>query len=266
MHARQLVARHLRHHEAGTNRGDVHRRLDLEPPRHGDPVDAVAPEGVEAVAEVRVPRPEEQVRDTGERTRPHAAQRGEIVAAALPEKARALRHVGAGHERLDEPGDLGRIRRAVAVDGHHDVAGRGREPERERGALTVPGLLLEHARGGPQAPGDRDGRVGRAPVDEDQLVHVARQPRDHARQIPLLVECRNHDVAARRAGCRPTSRSDRDPSCSWERRRLHELPPASRPCPPSRTPSAVMGIRDHAPQLRRNLWSPRSGGLASGSP
>ena len=89
---------------------------------------AMPPERVVAVAEVGVARAEEQVDERRQAARCRAPDERDVGAAAALPEAGALREVRAGHERLDEARDLGRIGRAVGVEHHDDVAGRSAEP------------------------------------------------------------------------------------------------------------------------------------------
>ena len=150
-----------------------------------------APEGVVAVAEVRVPAAEQHVRDPVEEVVAERAEAGDVLAAAAVREARPLRDVGALGERPDERRDLVRVGRAVGVEHDDDVAGRRGEAARQCVALALAGLLHD-VDAGHHASGGLDRVVDRVPVDEDDLVH-GRQLRQHDLEVSGLVACGDDD-------------------------------------------------------------------------
>ena len=71
---------------------------------------------------------------------PRLRSPGDVGAAAAVEEARALGEVGAGLERVDEAGDLGRVGGAVGVEHDDEVAGDGGEAGAEGVALAAAAL------------------------------------------------------------------------------------------------------------------------------
>ena len=98
----------------------------------------------------------------------------------------SLREIGAVEQSLDEPGNLVRVGRPIRVDHGDDVAGRHLETAGKRVSLAA-ARLHHDADVGPQFARHRDRVVGGVAVDDDQLVYVRRNSREHVRQV--LSEC-----------------------------------------------------------------------------
>jgi len=158
----------------------------------------VPPERVVAVAQVGVPGAEERVGEQVQREVAGPAHRRDVGAAAPGDEARALGEVRAVEQHVHERGDLARIGRAVGVEHHDDVAAAGGEPAGERVALALAGLA-HHVHVGAKPAGHLHGAVDGVAVDQDDLVDVARQAREHVRQVAGLVQGRN-DHAHPRTG------------------------------------------------------------------
>jgi len=73
------------------------------------------------------------------------------------------------------------------------VSAGGREPGAQGVALAA-AFLLDHADRRHDLAGDRDGVVGRPPVDQNHLIDPLRDPRQHVRQVPGLVLGGNDDT------------------------------------------------------------------------
>src|SRR4051812_9565581 len=174
----RLVARDLDDLEAGGEGADVHQRLDLEAVRvsldhRSNPL---APEGVVAVAEVRVVAAESQPHQHPQAPVAKPAERAHVGSPAALEEAGPLGEIGAGEKRPDEGGDLLRQGGAVGVQGDDDVAARGAPSSLEGGALAAD-EVLDDAELRDQGARELHGPVDREAVDEDNLVDPARNAR-----------------------------------------------------------------------------------------
>ena len=197
--ARGLVAWHLIDLQAGLGRPDVHQRLDLEARAAADfySTQMTSPEGVVAVTQVGEMSSEHPVDQDAQQPVSVAAHAGDVIAAATAREARALRVVGAGHERADEPDDLCPVGGSVRVDHHEDVAGRGRETRVQRISLAAAGLG-DHLGLGAQRAGDGHGVVDGMPVHQDDFVYPRRQCPEDMRKVSGLVPGRDDDTDGRR--------------------------------------------------------------------
>ena len=171
----------------------VHLGLDLEAgAAQVEERQDVAPEGVEAVAQVAVADAVDHPDHHGEAEVAHAPDQGEVSRPAPVHVARTLDVVGAGHEGIDERDDLLGHGRAVRVDADDDVAGGRFEPLAKGRALAAADLH-EDACVGPQLACDGDGVVLGMCVDDDDLGDEIREPRHDVRQVGRLVHGRDDD-------------------------------------------------------------------------
>src|ERR1700688_3218721 len=121
--APELVARHFLDAQARFGDADIHHGLDLE----ADAIEAKGrqmpgPERVIAVTQVGVPGAEGQVHHAAQDPVAQLTGQGDVVAAAAVGEAGSLGGVGPADEGGDEPGDLGTVGRAIAVDHDDNVA------------------------------------------------------------------------------------------------------------------------------------------------
>ncbi len=93
------------------------------------------------------------------------------------DRARADRDVDAAIDLRLEPGQLLDRRREVGVGHQPPLARRGQHPAAHRVALPAVGLVAQDAHEVPRRAGDVRGGVGRAVVDDDDLVGDARARR-----------------------------------------------------------------------------------------
>lgn len=193
-----LVARDLLHLQTGLDDPDVHQGLDLEPGAvERDPVQAVPPEGVVAVAEVGVAGAELGVHDRAEYGVAELADRCHVVRAAAVGEPRPLGEVGARDQGRHIADDLLAVGRAVRVDHHDDVA-RARGEAADQGVTLALAALFHDLDAGPQLPCDADRAVGRVPVHEDDFMDPVGQCLEHVRQILRLVHRGDHHAHRRR--------------------------------------------------------------------
>ena len=107
--------------------------------------------------------------------------------------------------RARRTGGSPRIGRAVRVQHHQEVAGRGSKPAGERVPLALPGLL-DHDDARTAGPGHGDRRVRRVAVHQDGLVEPRRERAEDGGEVARLVLGRDdhtdHRLGPARPGCR----------------------------------------------------------------
>jgi hypothetical protein len=155
-----LETRNLDHVLPGPKGAHDDLGLDLEPvgPKV-EGLDRALPDRHEPVAQLGEPAPEQQV--GGEKQPPIAevSEPRDVCAAAPVQPPRALDEVRAFGDRGHVPADLVWVHRAVRIDHHDGIAGRGFEPCPDGGAFPRPPFEHDgHVR--PKGASDRHGVIG----------------------------------------------------------------------------------------------------------
>jgi hypothetical protein len=164
-----LEARDLRHFHAGPGGPDVQQSFDLETVAiHFQPRQAACPERVEAIAQVRVPGPEQHVDQAQECAVSSSSQCRDVGRATPWREAAALRKVGTVPQSLNESGYLFWLCRAIGIERYDDVAAGGGEATRQRVAFTD-SALMDHPYIRPAAPSYSDSIVIAVAIDQDHL-------------------------------------------------------------------------------------------------
>ncbi len=196
--------RHVHLGDARSAREHERLRELLLPDRAQHRLDRAPPIRVVGTAEVGDVRPGEAPQHAVDHARGKRPPPG--VAPSVP---RSARHVRPVLDRCDQAREvLGRVLE-VAVHRHEDLAPRANEPRVHRGVLAEVLLQADDADsvvGGVYPLELREGRVGRAVVDEDQLEAAARRverldrPLVQLAQAGTLVVDRDHDRDRGRQG------------------------------------------------------------------
>ena len=158
-------------------------------PQHGK---MLLPENIEAVAQIRVASPVEQIDQAGQNPIAETTQPGNILTATTCGEPGSLGEVSAGKQGRYESRDLGGIGRAVRIDQRNDIPGRRRAPARD--GVTLTGSRLHHDPGfGLQLADYGESVVNGVTVDDNDFVDTGRQRLEDMRQVTRFVQSRNYN-------------------------------------------------------------------------
>jgi hypothetical protein len=150
------------------------------------------PEDIEAVAQIRVAGPVEQIDQVSQNAIAKTTQPGNILTATIPGEPGSLGEVSAGKQGRHKSRDLGGVGRAVRIDQRNDIPGRRCAPARDR--VTLAGSRLQHDSDfGHQLAGYSESVINGVTVDDNDFVDAGRQRLENMRQVSCLVQRRNYD-------------------------------------------------------------------------